>query len=327
MLRIFIADDNRDMRRRIRALLESSGGQWSICGEASDGREALEKVRHLRPDIVLLDISMPQVSGLEVMRRLTDESPEIDVLVLSMHRTAELAREVIRAGARAIIDKSEAYERLNPAITALRREIHLAGSIVENVRHIGAFFQSDEEAHRILGPFICDGFDQGERQVHIIDPHKEETHRRRIDDCEIDINRAETHRQLEILHWKDAYLRGDRFDMHAMLDLIDALLRSGPPEGFPKTRLVARMEWALQKLPGCEDVVEYESRLNYLLPQFDDAVTCVYDLSRFHDDPLIEDIKRAHPALLIGDDFFENPDYLPPDQMIEDLRQRSSSGY
>ena len=78
--------------------------------------------------------------------------------------------------------------------------------------------------------------------------------------------------QLEVRGWDEAYLRGGHFDQDAMLQLIEEVLRGGKAQGFPITRLVANMEWALEDRPGVEDIVEYETRLNYVLPKYDDAV-------------------------------------------------------
>jgi hypothetical protein len=72
--------------------------------------------------------------------------------------------------------------------------------------------------------------------------------------------------------WEDAYLRQGHFDQDAMLVLIEEVLNNGKIQGFPLTRLVANMEWALEDRPGVDDLVEYETRLNYILPKYDDAV-------------------------------------------------------
>jgi CheY-like chemotaxis protein len=319
VLRILIADDNDDLRRRVRSLIESQHS-WVVCGEAGNGREALELVGTLRPDVVLLDISMPEIGGLEVMRRIAAESRDIDVIVMSAHRTKELAREVIRAGARAFIDKAEAYERLAPALKALRREVHLAGRVVGS-RHIGAFFHCLDEAYRVLGPYICDGLEHGEKAVHIIDAVDHQAHMHSLAGCNVDVPQLRSNGQLELLSWEDVYLRNERFDVTAMLGLVQELLRKGPPAGYPRSRLMGRMEWALQDVPGVDSLLEYETRLNYILPQYDDIVTCCYDLSRF-DAGVISDVMRSHPALLIGDEFHENPHYVSPDLMLEELQQR-----
>ena len=83
---------------------------------------------------------------------------------------------------------------------------------------------------------------------------------------------AERSGQLEVRRWEDAYLREGRFDQGRMLALIEEVLQAGTAAGYPLTRLVANMEWALEDRPGVDDIVEYETRLNYVLPKYDDAV-------------------------------------------------------
>ena len=122
--------------------------------------------------------------------------------------------------------------------------------------------------------------------------------------------------------WEDAYLRGRRFDQDAMLALIEEVLDGGKAQGFPLTRLVAQMEWALQDLPGVDDLLEYEIRLNYLLPRYDDPLICTYDLARFGGGLLI-DILRTHPVVIIGGILQENPFFVPPDEFLRELRQRA----
>ena len=319
MLRILIADDNDDLRRRIRALIESDEHSV-VCGEARNGREALELAEALRPQVVLLDLVMPEVSGLDVIRRLAGEWPEIDVIVLSGHHTRELAREVVRAGARAFIDKSEAYERLRPALAALRREVRLGDGVVGRSRHIGVFFHAPEEADNFLRSYVCDGLEHGEKAVHIIDAADHDAHMRALADCGVDMTRSRG--QLEVVSWESAYVRNGRFDQTAMLERIQELLREGAANGYPRSRLVAHAEWALQERPGADCLVEYEARLNYVLPQFDDIVTCCYDVSRFDAD-MIDAAMRNHPAVLIGNEFHENPYYVHPDVMLQELQDRS----
>jgi hypothetical protein len=83
---------------------------------------------------------------------------------------------------------------------------------------------------------------------------------------------AERSGQLEVRVWEEAYLRGGRFDQDAMLALIQEVLDSGHARGYPLTRLLAQMEWALEDRPGVDDLVEYETRLNYVLPRYKDPV-------------------------------------------------------
>jgi hypothetical protein len=153
------------------------------------------------------------------------------------------------------------------------RQVRLAGRTLGSSRHVCAFFNSKDDEYRVLLPFIKEGLEQGDKAFHIVkDDHRPE-HRRRLQQAGIAVEEAERTRQLEIRRWEDAYLREGHFDQNRMLALIEEVLRRGKAEGYPLTRLVANMEWALEDRPGVGDIVEYETRLNYVLPKYDDAVT------------------------------------------------------
>jgi DNA-binding NarL/FixJ family response regulator len=117
-LRILIADDHDLVRRGIRGLLQSYPG-WSICAEAKTGREAVAKAEELKPDIAILDINMPNLNGLEATRKIRLVSPRTEVLILSMHCSDQLTREVVDAGARGYILKSDSSQDLAIAIETL----------------------------------------------------------------------------------------------------------------------------------------------------------------------------------------------------------------
>jgi len=121
MLQILIADDHEVARRGIRALLESHPG-WEVCAEASDGREALELAITRKPDVVLLDIGMPNLNGLEAARQISAALPEAGILILTMHDTDNMVREVLRAGARGFLLKSDAGRDLVAAVEAVQRQ-------------------------------------------------------------------------------------------------------------------------------------------------------------------------------------------------------------
>src|ERR1700761_7485034 len=134
--------------------------------------------------------------------------------------------------------------------------LQFAGGALGNQRHICAFFNNIDEEHRVLGSFIKDGFDHGDRAFHIVDPEQRAEHLRRLAEAGIDVERAIDTGQLEVRKWQDAYLRGDRFDQNAMLSLIEEVLQSGSPKGYPLTRFLAHMEWALLDKPGVDELVE-----------------------------------------------------------------------
>jgi len=118
--RILIADDHELVRDGLRGVLIAHG-DWEICAEAVDGREAVERARELRPDVAILDYSMPQLNGLEATRQICAAVPETEVLILTMHDSESLVREVLAAGARGFILKSDARRVLVQAVESLLR--------------------------------------------------------------------------------------------------------------------------------------------------------------------------------------------------------------
>ncbi|HXT20031.1 MAG TPA: MEDS domain-containing protein [Thermoanaerobaculia bacterium] len=150
--------------------------------------------------------------------------------------------------------------------------MRLAGAVLDRKRHVCAFFNSKAEEYRVLLPFVVEGFAVGHRAFHIVDPTHRAEHLRRLEEAGIDAAAAEGRGQLQVMRWEDAYLRDGHFDQDRMLALIEEVLQDGKAKGFPLTRLVANMEWALEDRPGVDDIVEYETRLNFVLPKYDDAV-------------------------------------------------------
>jgi DNA-binding NarL/FixJ family response regulator len=117
-VRILVADDHEVVRQGLRRLLEARPG-WEICGEASNGREAVEKARELKPDVVVLDHSMPGLNGTEATRQIIERVPRTEVLILTMHGSEELIRGALEAGARGYVLKSDASRDLIAAVHAL----------------------------------------------------------------------------------------------------------------------------------------------------------------------------------------------------------------
>src|SRR5260370_8411333 len=156
--------------------------------------------------------------------------------------------------------------------------VHFAGGDLGGQRHICAFFNSGDEEHRVLRSFIKEGLDRGEKAFHIVDPELREDHLKRLTEAGVSVERAMGSGQLEVRPWQHAYLRGDRFDQDAMLALIEEVLQSGAAAGYTLTRLLAHMEWACLDKSGVDDLLEYETRLNYALPTYADPLTFTHDL-------------------------------------------------
>ncbi len=117
-LRILVADDHEIMRQGMRALLEVRPG-WEVCAETGNGREAVELAKQTKPDVVIMDISMPELNGLEATRQILKVLPATEVLVLTLHESEQLIRRVVESGARAYVLKSDAARNLVEGVTAL----------------------------------------------------------------------------------------------------------------------------------------------------------------------------------------------------------------
>src|ERR1700734_2329463 len=117
-LRILIADDHDLMRRGVKALLQSRAG-WEVCGEAHTGREAVSKAEELKPDVVILDISMPDLNGVDAAKRIRKVAPATEILILSVHYSDQLIREIVEAGVRGHIVKSDSDRDLVIAVETL----------------------------------------------------------------------------------------------------------------------------------------------------------------------------------------------------------------
>ena len=117
-IRILVVDDHPIVRQGLKTLLEGHAG-WEVIGEASDGAEALEKAKDLTPDVMVLDVTMPRMNGLEACRLLRRQSPALEILFVTQHDSHQMMREALEAGARGYVVKSNAARDLLAAVEAV----------------------------------------------------------------------------------------------------------------------------------------------------------------------------------------------------------------
>ncbi len=199
--------------------------------------------------------------------------------------------------------------------------IRFGGTTLGRHRHACAFFNSPEEEDALLLPFLREGLERGERGFCIVDPNGRSEYATRLGGAGIPVPALEERGQLELRGWDNAYLRGGHFSQDAMLALIQEVLDGGRAKGYPLTRLVAHMEWSCEDRPGVDDLVEYETRLNYVLPNYPDPVICTYESGKY-DGAVIMDILRTHPLVVVGGVLRENPFFVKPDELLGEMRQR-----
>jgi len=199
--------------------------------------------------------------------------------------------------------------------------ISLAGSQLSDIRHVCAFFNSADEEYRVLLPFIKDGFECGDKAVHVVGPEQHHDHLRRLTAAGIDAAAVQRSGQFELRSNTETYLRDGRFDQERMLEFFEQLASGNASGGFPLSRIVCHMEWASDGQSHVDDLVEFESRVNDVWRRHDDAVICTYDLAKVGGETVV-DIMRTHPMIIIGGILQHNPFFVPPEEFLREVRER-----
>jgi DcmR-like sensory protein len=203
------------------------------------------------------------------------------------------------------------------------QSLQSTGSALDQYQHICAFFNSVDEQHRVLRPFVEEGFDRGDKAYHYVDPELREGHLGWLAEAGINVQEAMDGGQLEVRPWQDSTVRGGSFDLESWLVSFEEVLQSGPAAGYAHTRVMGQMEWAILGLPGVGGLVEYETRVNFVIPKSAGSVICTYDLTKFGAS-VVMDALRTHPLVIIGGLLQENPFYVPPEEFLAEIRERRS---
>ena len=181
---------------------------------------------------------------------------------------------------------------------AISDTIRLAGEDLRDQRHVCALVDGPDDLYALLMPFIVDGFEQGDRAFHMIDPELLGTHMTRLSENGIDVDAATASGQLEVLTWRDSYMREGAFDGVSQLAFLRQNLEKGPGLGFPLTRLIGTTEWALEpEIAG--QLLHYEARIDGHLRTSTDVLICAYDLNR-HSARTIADALAIHSVAFVG---------------------------
>jgi hypothetical protein len=186
--------------------------------------------------------------------------------------------------------------------------------------HACALFQGEEEEYHALVPFAHDCLRCGEKSVHFLDPGLRQRTLDRLSQAPADVAGATSSGQLQAFTWQETYLHGGGFEPERMLQFIDDMMRRNRLR-YPRTRLWANMDWSLSDAPGCEQLIEYESRLNSVIDRTRDIVICVYD-TRKYGARMLMDVLRTHPMLVVGAEVRRNPLFISTDEFLSEYRQR-----
>jgi DNA-binding NarL/FixJ family response regulator len=209
--RILVADDHAVVRAGLRTLLESRSG-WQVCGEASNGREAVEMAGKFKPDVAVMDIAMPVLNGIEATRQVRRVSPETEVLILTMHDSEQMVEKVYEAGALGYVLKDVADSTLLSAVEMLRRHKPFASSRVARSfsRASARSRESAECRERVRGRLT-----QREREiVQLLAEGKSNKEVAGV--LGISVRTAETHRANIML----------KLDLHSVVELVHFAVRN-----------------------------------------------------------------------------------------------------
>lgn len=197
-----------------------------------------------------------------------------------------------------------------------RHSIRLCGQEIDRPGHVCAFFSSREEEYETLIPYLKDGVEAGEQVLNVLDEARLSDHRARLEAAGLPMSDD----RVLVGSSEDTYLAGGRFDMERMVGFIrDTLVRAR--EQGRCVRTAGWMEWIHRNAPGTERAMEYEARMNLLLPTFDCTFLCVYDLSKLEGGPLV-DIIATHPYVVLRGQIRQNPFYVPPEVYLAEVLGR-----
>jgi hypothetical protein len=182
--------------------------------------------------------------------------------------------------------------------------------------HVCAFYPRLAERDEILIPYLREGIRAGDRCICVVDASDPEGVLTALG-CGAGMGSSSPldRQQLEVQRSQDTYLRDGHFSTESMLDFWDRSIGGGVADGFAFTRAVGEMTWALRQMPGVEELVGYEARLNLFLPRYPQVILCLYELDRFSGEVLV-DLLKTHPKVLLGGMVLDNPYYLEPEEFL-----------
>jgi hypothetical protein len=191
------------------------------------------------------------------------------------------------------------------------------GSGIPGVRlapgdHICAFYPSLADRDEILIPFLRTGVLAGDKCICVVDASEPEH-------VVTAVGAAPEPDQLDVARCQDTYLCGGAFSTGAMLEFWEQEIGRAVADGYEFARAAGEMTWALRQMPGVEELVGYEARLNRFLPRYPQVILCLYEMDRFSGEVLV-DVLKTHPKVLLGGMVLDNPYYLEPDEFLATRR-------
>ncbi len=340
--RVLIADDSGIARRTICRLMASGG--FSVCGEAENGREAIEQARKLRPDLIVLDFSMPIMNGIHAAKVLKQIMPDVPIILYTSHASSILDQEAFAAGITSVVSKDQETSDLVTEAGALlgvqqegkttfaqRAQASFSRAKPETVPkednfamssprmsyhegdHVCTLFISPEEQLAAAIEYIREGLAQGERCLYVCCDRGADEFRAALKQARIAVDAEEARGALVLLTKHEGHLQGGTFDPDRMIAMLQKVLKDALKAGYTGLRAGGDMSWLLDEAPGSEKLAEYEARLNHFFESNHAIGLCMYSVQRMP--PAILDhclathkFVRMEGPILLSNPFYELPE-------------------
>lgn len=199
--------------------------------------------------------------------------------------------------------------------------VTICGEVLYAPIHVCAFFDSRDDQYNVILPFINEGLERQEKVINILEKACHHDHCQRLSEGGVSLKEKATSRQLDILASEDTYLKGGSFGAEKMLLLLEDALIEAQDEGFSSVRACGEMVWALKDVPGTDELIEYEARLNFLTPKHSCSLICMYDVSKFSG-RVLADVLATHSHVIMNNRIHKNPYYIEPLEFLPTLQRR-----
>ena len=328
-IRVLLADDHSGVRESLRCLLDKETS-IQVIGEAENGHMAVKMVELLHPDVVVMDVLMPELNGIEATRTIRERGYDTKVLALSMHSERRYIASMLRAGASGYVLKDQAYSELARAVRAVAGYVKPSRGVMcgtpmltalESLQpgdHVCCIHESEEELQAIVAPYLWQGLEASEKVIYVSDIRTPGIVTEWLRGYGIDLNPRLESGQFKMLGSESTYIHGGTFDPDRMIASLGEEMRIALEEGYKALRVASEMTWALSGYAGSARLTEYESKLDLFFRDAACTGLCLYDRNQFPPKTLVEEL-ATHPIVICGGEVCDNFHYVPLEERLPSL--------
>ena len=318
-IRILVADDYEGWRRQLRQFL-GSRPEWQVVCEVSDGAEAVQKAEELKPDLILLDIGLPKLNGIEAARRIRQLSPHSKIVFVSMDNSVEVVQVALSTGAQGYVYKARAERDLLPAIDAVLRGEQFATGVLKGFksidtsggktphRHEVVFHSDDAVLLDSFGRFIANALEAGDVAIVLVTKSHHDDLMQRLKARGMDVDAAieeGTYVPVDVVYMLSTYMINEMSDGARLFEVAGGLIRAAAKAGKREHPRVAVCGEGVSLLLGegkADTAIRIEKVWNQLATIYDIDILCGYALSNFDDEEerVFQSVCAEHSAVFRG---------------------------